>query len=93
MRNGADVHTPGSRYSARLMFQHPAKTLKYIEQCGCRKLGDFEVQVSVKNPHRLIAGSAFSLPGHQLALSDDCDAALILHAGRCLLQYSWLRLG
>ena len=45
MRNGGDAKNPGFGYSANLMYQHPAKTLKWIEQCGCKKLGDFTVQV------------------------------------------------
>ena len=47
MRNGGDVGTPGTGYSVRLMYQHPAKTLKWLEQCGCKKLGDFKVQVDL----------------------------------------------
>ena len=47
MRNGGDVQTPGTGYSAHAMFQHPAKTLKWLEQRGCKKLGDFTVQVNL----------------------------------------------
>ncbi len=50
MRNGGDAKNPGFGYSANLMYQHPAKTLKWIEQCGCKKLGDFTVQVRNECP-------------------------------------------
>jgi len=46
MRNGGDVETPGTGYSARMLYKQPAETLKWLEQCGTKKLGDFKVQVS-----------------------------------------------
>ena len=58
MRNGGDAKNPGFGYSASLMFQHPAKTLKWIEQCGCKKLGDFTVQVRSRRHPGLLSLSS-----------------------------------
>ena len=46
MTNGGDVENPGHGYSARLLYNKPAETLKWLEQCGVKKLGDFMVRVS-----------------------------------------------
>jgi len=46
MRNGGDVETPGTGYSARMLYKQPAETLKWLEQYGTKKLGDFKVRVS-----------------------------------------------
>ena len=61
MRNGGDAKNPGFGYSAQLMFQHPAKTLKWIEQCGCKKLGDFTVQVRMRCPASMSIIMPFSM--------------------------------
>ena len=45
MTNGGDVENPGQGYSARLLYKKPAETLKWLEQCGVKKLGDFMVRV------------------------------------------------
>lgn len=46
MASGRDVESPGRGYSAALLYKKPADTLKWLEQCGTKKLGDFKVQVS-----------------------------------------------
>ena len=38
--------SPGRAYTARLLYKKPAETLKWLEQCGVRKLGNFMVQVT-----------------------------------------------
>ena len=51
MADGRDVEVPGAGYTARLLYKKPAETLKWLEQCGVRKLGNFMVQVTC--PHGL----------------------------------------
>ena len=62
MADGRDVEVPGAGYTARLLYNKPAETLKWLEQCGVRKLGDFMVQVTCSSWKTHTCMKASSMP-------------------------------